>query len=501
MNKIIFSALLLIAVTGCRNSAQQAPEGEAAHAHDEVATLSYTIRTAQSELFVEFTPLVRGELTYFAAHFTRTADYKPVAEGKLTVSLIRDGKGIRHRVEAPSSPGIFRPGLEPAGPGIYQLVFDLDAPGLKDRIVIDSVEVYPDAQAALEENPAGEEGAGITFLKEQAWKIDFATAEVKRDTIYEVIRAGGQLLSAPGDEQVVVAQTSGVVVFNTSSATPGRKVNAGDRLFTITGGKVTTGNIDTRLSVARAAHEQARSNYERKKELFEIAAVSKTVFEQARLDYEQARAEYENISAGYSAGGRSIPAGMTGFVKNILVKEGQYVEAGAALATISKNETLTLRADVSPRYYDRLSAVRSANFLTGASGKVHSVEEFGGRLLSYGRSAGGESLLIPIYFQISNRGDLVPGSFAEVYLKTAPVAGTLVIPRSALMESYGNYSVYVQTGGESYEKRDIETGISDGKYMQVLSGLSEGEWIVTRGAYQVKMASMSSQLPAHGHSH
>lgn len=499
MNRIILAGwlLLLFAAAGCGRSAQ--PDGEP---HEEIATLSYTVVTGRTELFVEFTPLVKDQLTYFAAHFTRMQDYKPVSEGQVTVSLIRAGKGIRHTAEAPSSPGIFRPGLRPVEPGIYQLVFDLEAPGFTDRVVIDSVKVYPDAGAALAENPAGEEGgSAITFLKEQAWKIDFATEEVKRDTIHEVIRTGGEIISAPGDEQTVVAQTAGVVVFNTAHAFTGERVAAGDQLFTITGGNVTGGNIETRFSAARAAYEQARSNYERKKELFEIAAVSKTVFEEAELAYELARTEYENLSAGYGRGGRSIPAGMTGFVKSILVKEGQYVAAGDPMATISRNQTLTLRADVSPQYYQQLQAIRSANFLTSASGKVYSIEEFGGRLLSYGRSASSEQLLIPVYFEIRNQGELMPGAFAEVYLKTAPVTGALVIPRSALMENYGNYSVYVQTGGESFEKRDIETGISDGRSVQVLSGLSEGERIVTRGAYQVKMASMSSQLPAHGHSH
>ena len=43
--------------------------------------------------------------------------------------------------------------------------------------------------------------------------------------------------------------------------------------------------------------------------------------------------------------------------------------------------------------------------------------------------------------------------------------------------------------------------MENGKQVQVLSGLTEGERVVTKGAYQVKMASLGGSVPAHGHSH
>ena len=88
-----------------------------------------------------------------------------------------------------------------------------------------------------------------------------------------------------------------------------------------------------------------------------------------------------------------------------------------------------------------------------------------------------------------------------MWIKTTPNESALKIPVSALMEEYGTFSVYVQTGGETFEKRDVVLGVSDGIYVQILSGVDEGERVVTTGAYQVKMASMSGQVPEHGHSH
>jgi hypothetical protein len=82
-----------------------------------------------------------------------------------------------------------------------------------------------------------------------------------------------------------------------------------------------------------------------------------------------------------------------------------------------------------------------------------------------------------------------------------PIDNAVIIPRAAIMEDYDSKYVYVQVSGESFDKREIVTGIDDGINVQVLNGLKGGEWIVSHGAYHVKMASMSSSIPAHGHSH
>ena len=59
----------------------------------------------------------------------------------------------------------------------------------------------------------------------------------------------------------------------------------------------------------------------------------------------------------------------------------------------------------------------------------------------------------------------------------------------------------MQTGGESFQKREIKIGASDGMNVQLLSGVEEGERVVTKGAYQIKLSTASGTLPAHGHEH
>jgi multidrug efflux pump subunit AcrA (membrane-fusion protein) len=102
---------------------------------------------------------------------------------------------------------------------------------------------------------------------------------------------------------------------------------------------------------------------------------------------------------------------------------------------------------------------------------------------------------------MEGRPELLPGSFVEVFLKTAPINDALVIPVSALIEEQGVFYAFVQTEGESFQKRELKLGANDGQRVQVLTGVSEGERVVTKGGYQIKLSQASGTLPAHGHEH
>ena len=65
----------------------------------------------------------------------------------------------------------------------------------------------------------------------------------------------------------------------------------------------------------------------------------------------------------------------------------------------------------------------------------------------------------------------------------------------------GNYYVYKQLDEEGYQKQEVKTGANNGKEIQILKGLTPGDKVVTKGAYQIKMASASGAIPGHTHEH
>jgi membrane fusion protein, heavy metal efflux system len=119
LNMRYILALLSLTIFSCRpaddHGHSHAEDGDHAHAVEGVPVEEHTAWTGLTELFVEFPVLVAGETSRFAAHFTLLNGHQPVREGRVTVSLIRGDRGIRHTVETPSSPGIFVPRPEAIG--------------------------------------------------------------------------------------------------------------------------------------------------------------------------------------------------------------------------------------------------------------------------------------------------------------------------------------------------------------------------------------------------
>jgi cobalt-zinc-cadmium efflux system membrane fusion protein len=490
--------LAIFLLPACQEPRNNGHEGE--DEHEEERSLSYTVWTEKCELFVEFKPLIVGENTRFTAHFSEMKNFKAIEKGTVTASLIQGKSGIRHTVDAPDSPGIFRPALQPKSAGIYALVFHIVTPNFSDEIVLENIEVFNNLDEANKKIPHEIENSNeISFLKEQAWKMEFANAPVIRDTVYNIIKTGGEILPAQGDEKTVSATANGILIYRKTGITVGAPVSSGQSLFTISGGGITSNNIQSDYLKAKSNYDQATKILERKEKLYASKSISKADYEAASLEFNLAETEFNNLSKNYSQGGKSVSSSSAGFIKKLYKSEGEFVDIGEPLAIVTQNKKLTIRADINQLDYSKLNQNMTANFLY--NGAVYDISDLGGKLLSYGRSVSVENARIPVYFELNNRGDLLPGSFIEVWIKSNAKSKGLLIPKEALLEDYGQYSVIVQTSGEGFEKRNIQTGIYDGKFMEVLSGLEEGERVVTKGAYQVKMASMSGQAPAHGHAH
>ncbi|MBL4593307.1 MAG: HlyD family efflux transporter periplasmic adaptor subunit [Flavobacteriales bacterium] len=174
---------------------------------------------------------------------------------------------------------------------------------------------------------------------------------------------------------------------------------------------------------------------------------------------------------------------------------------GQPIASVSQNKKLILKAEVPQKYYSKLNSISSANFKTAYDDVVYNTDSLNGKFISYGKSTDERSYYIPVHFEIDNKGEIIPGSFIEVFLKANIIKDALIIPYSALIEEQGHYYAYVQTSGEGFQKRELKLGINDGFSVQVISGINENERVVSKGAYQIKLATMSGKMPAHGHEH
>jgi len=351
-----------------------------------------------------------------------------------------------------------------------------------------------------EEMHAGEKAGHsdeIILAPEKAKAAGVEAETVRAGSFRNVIHTSGQVLAAQGEEATVVAASSGVVSFSRKVA-EGMQVGKGTELLSVSAAHIQDGDP---VQKAKVAYEKAKEEYERAQKLVSSQIVSQKDFAALREAYENARLTYEALKPSKSGKGVSVKSPISGFIKACLVKEGDYVTVGQPLMTVTQTRRLVLKAEVSERYYAQLSQVVSANFQTPYNNKVYSLENLGGKLLSFGKSSGDTSYYVPVTFEFDNRGDMVPGSFVEVYLLSGERSGVLSLPLSALTEEQGVYFVYLKLDEECYKKQEVKLGTSDGSRVEILFGIKDGDTVVTRGAIHVKLASASNAIPAHTHNH
>ena len=80
---------------------------------------------------------------------------------------------------------------------------------------------------------------------------------------------------------------------------------------------------------------------------------------------------------------------------------------------------------------------------------------------------------------------LKPGMYAQIRLESLPTEPTLVVPRSAVIATGERTLVFVQAADGALLPREVQPGRTAGRYMQILSGLEEGERIVSSAAFLV----------------
>lgn len=331
--------------------------------------------------------------------------------------------------------------------------------------------------------------------KARAAGVEVSTAH--RGTFHDVLQVGGSLVAASCDETTIVATVTGVVD-HAQHISEGMPISQGTTIYYITSDKLQDGDQAQR---SRIAYLAAKSEYDRALPLVRDKIITEKEFNGIRAQYEQTKQAYEAVGANMSQRGVSVKSPVTGYMKSCMVKDGDYVEVGTPLMVVTRNQHLYLRAEVPVRYYASLSKVRSAKFRTQYSDDVIDLKDVNGTLLSSGKSAVSTASYVPVTFQLDNKGNIVPGTYAEVFLITGERPDVLSLPTTALTEEMGVYYVYIQKDEHTYHKQEVQLGATDGELTEITGGLQGGERVVTKGAVNVKLAGASNAIPAHNHQH
>ncbi len=496
------SALALTA--GLLVSACQGREPEQGDGHPAAEELggggAVTLWTENTELFMQHPALVVGAPAKLLVHLTALSDFEPLRDAKATFEFQAAAGGDPVVVqERPRSPGVYGPVVTLPRAGRWDLRIIIEGPQLEEVLTVPGLPVYASREELPEAEPEPDDG--IAFLKEQQWKTPgFQTAFAEAGTLPAGIEVPGEIVPAAGRYAELSAPVAGLVDAETArrAPAPGERVEEGSVLAVLT---PALGERGSAVAEARAELREAEHDYARAKRLLEVEAVPERRVEQARIRLDAAREAMAGFTGGgiVAADGRiTLRAPIAGVVAERSLSAGSRVDAGDRLFAIVDASTVWLRAHVPAADASRVDADAGASFtLEGGSAAGET-----SRTIAVGSMVDHATRSVPVLYEVVNPDGAVKiGAHARVTVRTGDVAEGVLVPDSALLEEDGRPIAYVQAEGERFERRPVVVGPRGSGRALIRSGISPGERVVTGAAYQVRLASLSTTVPVHGHEH
>lgn len=237
--------------------------------------------------------------------------------------------------------------------------------------------------------------------------------------------------------------------------------------------------------VTAAQIQTARDSFEKIKKLYEEGAVPETQYDQAELaasdktleaaekSVEQARVAYENAASVLE--NAEVKAPIAGVVSDVGIVEGEYASSANPPITIVDSESITIEFGVAGSMVNKIKKGDKVTVeIDDAGYKQENV------INSVSSSADLMTNLYNVDIVLSNDGTIKPGMFARVYIDTDRVENALAVKAEAVKEREGKKYAFVANGDSAAEK-EVTTGLDTGTYIEIKSGLTEGEKVIVKG--------------------
>lgn len=330
----------------------------------------------------------------------------------------------------------------------------------------------------------------LTKAQIEDFGIEFETIAPSR--FHDIVKTSGSIDMAGSAGYTVTAKKSGIVTL-ANGVNEGMQVKTGQQLGSISSQNIQGGDADM---ASRANLKAAQAEYERLKPLHAEGLVTTSTFREAERAYEEAKAL--NVKG---PGVALLTSDRDGILASLLVKNGDYVDAGAPVAMVVKNSNRVLKAELPSRLAKHLPHISGANIIS-ETGELIKLDQHEGKRISDSEASNIQNGYIPVYFSFSGNSYSLPGGYVEVFLLCEGRDNVISVPVDALVELQGNKYLYVVDENHDFEKRLVTTGASDGERVEIISGINTGEKIVSKGAAIVRMAEISAIAPpAHSHNH
>jgi RND family efflux transporter MFP subunit len=265
---------------------------------------------------------------------------------------------------------------------------------------------------------------------------------------------------------------------------PGDAVKYGERLVSLrsdNGYRAMVSDAAAVLCVARASREFAEENLRRAEQLSESGAISANEFQRIETEAVAAEASFRRASAGYtqSAGSErsgSVTAPFDGVVGRVFVADGNT--AAGPLLTVSGAGIVQTELLAAPRHIHKLRVGLPVVFTTDHFPGMF----FPGSIVSVSETADPLSGMVAMTAQFpDSSGNLVPGLTGTAVVMLETRENAVVVPAGMMTFIEGNKMEVALVKDGKAVIRQVETGIRNGVYYEIVTGLTPGDTLIDMG--------------------
>jgi membrane fusion protein (multidrug efflux system) len=218
---------------------------------------------------------------------------------------------------------------------------------------------------------------------------------------------------------------------------------------------------------------------ERLKALYEREGVSLQEYEVAKAEVEKVKAEIALNDAQVEK--RTIRAPFSGKLGLRQISEGSYLSPGSPIISLVNINPIQLEFSVPERYSQVVKPGTRVQFkLDGVAGNFNATVAAAEPNIDAATRTYKLKASAP-----NDRGLILPGAFSTVTVSLQSYAATIMIPTESVVPELGGKKVYVYRNGKA-QPVNIETGLRQDADIQVISGLQEGDTLITSGVLQIK---------------
>jgi cobalt-zinc-cadmium efflux system membrane fusion protein len=275
---------------------------------------------------------------------------------------------------------------------------------------------------------------------------------------------------------------------------------------------------------ASAEAEVTKRSLDRAESLVASGAIAKAEVERRSAEYKNAQAGVEVAQADIDRIGEKLRrfgitlsdleksvslTGVSGSVAQIVLRapfdgvitaanvaEGEVIEAGQDLLTLTDISTVWVLGDLYERDLGKVRVGQQADVLTDA----YPDEIFHGRVTYVSDVIDAQSRTAKVRCEVPNPKDrLKLDMFAQIRLQSSGARMALLVPESAIQVVDGKDFVFVRATESTFTRKEVTLGMKTGKMIEVTNGLAEGDVVASEGSFALKSALLKDRIGGDEH--